>query len=158
MVNASLPRDPEAAPQSVPAGARLVTSAMPKEPEGRRNPGDSAISGHARRAVRCRLRPAPRSTRPAQPALSRKNRTNPNAAGILENRNPQRMISAFASEAIHRVVVDHADRLHEGVADGRADELEAARLERFRHGARLGGLRRDLAHRLPVIDERPAVD
>ena len=29
--------------------------------------------------------------------------------------------------ALHQMVVDHADRLHEGIDDGRADELEAAR-------------------------------
>jgi hypothetical protein len=29
-------------------------------------------------------------------------------------------------EALHDVVVDHPDRLHEGIDDGRADEREAA--------------------------------
>src|ERR1051326_7204125 len=36
---------------------------------------------------------------------------------------------AFVAVALHQVVVDHADRLHECVDDGRSDELEAARGE-----------------------------
>src|SRR5690348_8166511 len=35
-------------------------------------------------------------------------------------------------KALLAVVVDHTDALHEGVADGGADEGEAAFLERFR--------------------------
>ena len=40
------------------------------------------------------------------------------------------------SEATGQVVVNHTCRLHEGVADCRADKLEAAFLEGFAHGVR----------------------
>src|SRR4051794_2682114 len=43
------------------------------------------------------------------------------------------------AEAVHRVVVHHADRLHEGVANRRADEGEPAALEILAHRI---GLRR----------------
>src|SRR5919108_47416 len=43
------------------------------------------------------------------------------------------------------VVVDHAYRLHEGIADSRADEAEAAALEVLAERVGLGGARRDLA-------------
>src|SRR5437870_3382080 len=48
-------------------------------------------------------------------------------------------------EAADEVVIDHADRLHEGVADGRTYESEAARPEGFRHRPALRRLRRNLA-------------
>ncbi len=35
----------------------------------------------------------------------------------------------------HQMVVDHADRLHERVDDGRADEVETVAEQLFRHGA-----------------------
>lgn len=38
------------------------------------------------------------------------------------------------AEAICGVVIDHADGLHEGVADGGADEAEAAFFQVFAHG------------------------
>ncbi len=38
------------------------------------------------------------------------------------------------AEALDQVVVDHADGLHEGVADRGADELEAPTLQVFAHG------------------------
>ena len=43
------------------------------------------------------------------------------------------------AEAAHQVVVDEPGGLHEGVADRRPDELEAAAAEVFAHGARLVG-------------------
>ena len=69
-------------------------------------------------------------------------------------------------ELLHRVVpmardqmiVDHAGRLHEGVDDGRAAELEAALREFLGHGARDGGFGRDLPRGLVVIDLRFAVE
>ena len=42
------------------------------------------------------------------------------------------------------MVVDHADRLHEGIDDGRADELEAARRSSFDILLRQRGLGRHL--------------
>src|ERR1019366_4638624 len=35
--------------------------------------------------------------------------------------------AAFVAEAGHQMVVDHAGGLHEGIDDGRPDELETAR-------------------------------
>jgi hypothetical protein len=40
-------------------------------------------------------------------------------------------------EAADQMVVDHADGLHEGVANRGADELEAVVFQRFAHGMRL---------------------
>ena len=37
-------------------------------------------------------------------------------------------------EAVDSVIVDHAGRLHEGVADAGADELEAVRFQILAHG------------------------
>src|ERR1041385_1025890 len=60
--------------------------------------------------------------------------------------------------ALHQMVVDHADRLHEGIDDGRSDELEAA------HGEFLGDFPRQLGlggHLLGVaelVDLRFAVE
>ena len=57
----------------------------------------------------------------------------------------------------HEMVVDHAGGLHEGVDDGRPDELETARDEFLRH---LGRDRRRGGHRrrgLEVVDLRLAV-
>jgi hypothetical protein len=47
--------------------------------------------------------------------------------------------------ACRQVVVDHANRLHEGIDDGWTDEFEAACGKLFRHFARELGLCRDLA-------------
>jgi len=46
--------------------------------------------------------------------------------------------AAFSiSKAMDQMLIDHSDRLHEGVADCRADEFEAAFLEVFAHSVRL---------------------
>ena len=61
------------------------------------------------------------------------------------------------------VVIDHADGLHEGIADRRSDEGEAAPLEILAHGAGNLRLRRHLAHRLEAVllrlvpDEAPDI-
>ena len=62
------------------------------------------------------------------------------------------------AEAVDHVVVDHADRLHERVADGRPAELEAPLLERLRHRTRFGRLGRDLGERAPTIEDGLALD
>ena len=49
------------------------------------------------------------------------------------------------------MVVDHARRLHEGVADGRADEVEAALFQILAHGVRFGVCARHLLQRLPRV-------
>ena len=56
------------------------------------------------------------------------------------------------------MIVDHADRLHEGVDDGRPAEFEAALRQFLGDRARDCGLRRHLASRFVVVDFRPAVD
>src|SRR6185436_3618089 len=67
---------------------------------------------------------------------------------------------SYMPEAVLRVVVHHADRLHVGVADGRADELEAARQQVLAECVRLRGFYRHLAaleHDRLVADEAPHV-
>src|SRR5436309_13382642 len=61
-------------------------------------------------------------------------------------------------EASHEMVVDHARGLHEGVADRRADEGEAAPLKVLAHC--IGHIRpgRHLLVRLPRVLERDAPD
>src|SRR5205823_12303247 len=48
----------------------------------------------------------------------------------------------FAPETESVVVIDHAGRLHESVANGRTHEFESAADQVFAHGVRLGGARR----------------
>src|SRR5690606_16640872 len=53
-----------------------------------------------------------------------------------------------------RVVVDHARGLHEGVADGGANEAEAALRQRLAHRLRLVCLGGHVSHRTPVVHLR----
>src|SRR5580693_4105299 len=57
-----------------------------------------------------------------------------------------------------QMIVDHADRLHEGVDDGRPAEFEAALRQLLGDRARDRGLRRYLACGLVVIDFWSTVD
>jgi len=61
-------------------------------------------------------------------------------------------------ETLDEVIVDHPHRLHEGVADGAADEAEASPLQVFAHGVRFGRVGRHLGQRLPSILLRPVTD
>src|SRR5919108_6508083 len=61
-------------------------------------------------------------------------------------------------ETIDEVIVDQAHRLHKGIANGRADESEAAPLQVFAQGVRFGGSSRNLLRRAPSILARSAVD
>src|SRR5215203_297116 len=61
-------------------------------------------------------------------------------------------------EAAGEVVVDHADRLHEGVDDRRADEVEALGLERLRDRPRGLVLGPDIGPAREVVLHRAAVD
>src|SRR3981081_1184550 len=56
------------------------------------------------------------------------------------------------------MVVDHARSLHEGVEDGRADELEAGFLQRLGHGVALGRLGRHVLETLGPVLLRLAAD
>src|ERR1700744_1025221 len=79
------------------------------------------------------------------------------AGGASGNR---RAVSFSAPETTERVIVDDAHRLHPGVGNGRADELEAAFLEILRDRHRQRRLR---MHRASVttqhlaVGERPAI-
>ena len=57
----------------------------------------------------------------------------------------------FVAETIDNVVIDHADGLHQGVADGGSDEFESPPAHILAHGEgfRAGG--RDLVQSLPVV-------
>jgi hypothetical protein len=56
------------------------------------------------------------------------------------------------------VIVDHADRLHEGIADGGPDEFEPARLEIAAQGIGLRCARRHLPGRAPSVYYRRSAD
>src|SRR5215470_269642 len=58
----------------------------------------------------------------------------------------------------HQMIVDHADSLHEGVDDGRADELETAAGKFFRNLARYRGFRRHLFGAAEIVHLRLAVE
>lgn len=54
------------------------------------------------------------------------------------------------------MIVDHADGLHQGVADGRADKVASALFEVFTHSIRLLGIGRYLSQRCPgILPGRP---
>ena len=55
------------------------------------------------------------------------------------------------------MVIDHADRLHEGVADGRADKAEAARFQVLAQRVGLRRARRDVLA-LALVLQRLAAD
>src|SRR5205823_6063804 len=63
-----------------------------------------------------------------------------------------------AAEAIDHVIIDHAGGLHERIANGRADEAEAARLEIATEHARGVRHRGHLTRRAPAVLDRLAVD
>jgi hypothetical protein len=61
----------------------------------------------------------------------------------------------------HQMIVDHAGGLHEGIDDGRSDELEAAPgeffrdLDRQRRGRWHAGGSLEMVHLRPAVDELP---
>ena len=59
------------------------------------------------------------------------------------------------SEAVGDMVIDHPYRLHEGVADCRANELETPLLQVPAHGVGSGGLRGYIARTGPLILDGP---
>src|SRR5205814_2960282 len=84
--------------------------------------------------------------------------------GVLRARNTRSLsrlrqpLDLSAPETADEVVVDHPGRLHERVADRRAHEGEAARLEIPAQRVRDLGRRRHLAPLPPPVLDRPAVD
>ena len=65
------------------------------------------------------------------------------------------MSRLFVTEAVDQVVVDHAGRLHQGIADGRTDEIAAAPLQVAAHGIRLPGAGRNFGQGPPGAIDRP---
>src|SRR5438445_1999178 len=61
-----------------------------------------------------------------------------------------------ASKTSGQMVVDHSNRLHVGVHDGRADETEAATFQILADRVRYRRTGRHLLHALPAILQRPA--
>ena len=73
--------------------------------------------------------------------------------GVFESQRPFR--ADFRNRCVtgtgHEVIVDHPHRLHEGVNDRGAAELEPFGLEVLRNLRRKGGLRRDLRLQRPAV-------
>ena len=76
-----------------------------------------------------------------------------NAEGAGDGEGPlfyfrcvSRSAHLIVAEAVGSVVVYQAGGLHQGVADGAANELEATAAELFAEGVRLGRCGRDLVH------------
>ena len=61
-------------------------------------------------------------------------------------------------ETIDGVVVDHADGLHEGIADSGADKPEAALFQFLAQGFRIRGFGGDIRQAFPVVAYRFVVD
>ena len=61
-------------------------------------------------------------------------------------------------ETVDGVVVDHADGLHEGIADRGADKPEAALFQLLAHCFRSRGFGRDIRQAFPVVAYRFVVD
>src|SRR6267142_4588974 len=61
------------------------------------------------------------------------------------------VLQLAVAEAGDEVVIHHAHRLHEGIADGRPDEAEATRRQGVAHRVGFTGARREVAERAAVI-------
>src|ERR1043166_456374 len=65
--------------------------------------------------------------------------------------------SQFAiSKTADEMIVYHSCSLHVGIADGRADKFESARLQFFAHLIGFRSSRRHVRRRLELINARPA--
>src|SRR6266699_1836593 len=67
---------------------------------------------------------------------------------------PRRATELRMSRTGHEMIVDHAGRLHQRVADGRTDKLESALNQITAHGVGFRCARRHLSHSPPTIDSR----
>src|SRR5262249_18560344 len=108
---------------------------------------------HGDRAGALHQRHHREDARDAHPPEAESPRSRPGGRARLSERALRRV-----AEAVDRVVVDEPDGLHERVADGRPDEAKAALLQVLAYRPGLGCLRRDLAERPPLADDRLAVD
>src|SRR6185312_5883274 len=64
----------------------------------------------------------------------------------------------FPPEAVYRVIVDHADGLHESIHDGAANEFETTALEVFAHSIGLSRKCWHLPGRRPGVASRLALN
>lgn len=62
------------------------------------------------------------------------------------------------SKTAGEMIIDHAGRLHEGVADCRTDKLEAAFFEGLAHGIRFRGCGGNVLEGLPMVADRSSVN
>jgi hypothetical protein len=76
---------------------------------------------------------------------------------------PRRLLQFSVPETLDKMIVDHAHGLHEGVANGAANEFETPPFQVLAHGVRFRGFGWNLLHRLSGIvpllmaDEGPDV-
>ena len=99
-------------------------------------------------SMRCQARGASAPTGFGLPAIS----------AAVRCRAASRRRERGVAVAVDQMVVDHADRLHERVHDGRATKFEASRGELLGDRARQRRLGRHLRGGAEVIDLRHAVD
>src|SRR5260370_39485901 len=84
--------------------------------------------------------------------------TSPGVSGAASMPEGSRFLAQFrVAETRNQVIVDHARGLHEGVANGRADEAETALLQIFAEGVGFGGLCREAFVGFPSVLFRLAV-
>src|SRR6516225_9442049 len=122
----------------------------------------SSRSNRRPESMRCQARWAPTARRPrfavGPPAPCgmprRPARLRGNDGDILAAKFLHRRVAMTADE----MIVDHADRLHEGIDDRRPTKLETALRQFLRHRARHRGFGRHLANAAKAIDLRPPVD
>ena len=71
---------------------------------------------------------------------------------------PSRIRERPVSKAIGRMIVDHADGLHEGIADRRADEGEAPAFQVPTHGIGDRRVAGNIFRGFPAIADGPVLD
>ena len=57
-----------------------------------------------------------------------------------------KLLTRLISVTVHGVIIDHADGLHKGIEDHRADKFKSAFLHILRHGDGLGAIHLSLIH------------
>ena len=70
----------------------------------------------------------------------------------------RRLAQLTVSKAIGRMIVDHANGLHEGITNRRADEFEAPAFQVSTHGIGDRRMRGHVSGRFPAIADRPSFD
>src|SRR5262249_57026659 len=139
---------------------------LPRPPAGGRGPLAFPSGCTCSGSRGSRARPSPRAsrfaasfTRPCSAAFDAPGSRHTRVRSDRRNEPLQLPVT----ETVHEVVVDHADRLHVGVDDRRADEAEAPALQVLAERVGFRGGRRNLPRLLPTVhpgapaDELPAV-